>query len=55
MAHRYVKTQPLNNHENNVLEENEIRELTSTGTPDTIPIKNGLSPDRMGGGGRLEN
>ena len=54
-AHRYSELHPVNNHDHNVLENNEedeIRELTSTGTLDTIPIMNVLSPDRTIGGGR---
>ena len=37
-VHRYSNLQPLNSHDHNVLEhdeDNELHELTSTGTPDT--------------------
>ena len=52
-AHCYSELHPLNNYDSNVLEndeDNEIRELTSTGTPDTIPIVNGHSPNQNVGG-----
>ena len=54
-VHHYPDLNPLNNHNRIIIEhvnDNEIHELTSIGTQDTVPIVNGYSPEQnLGEGG----